>query len=112
MKKIDYIILSVILFAIVITFLVITGKNKNLSTSPVEAVQKVQFNVSIKGATITQKDELFTVGEKSFLTIRNVPYKELLIVETNKEPKKVAVGANNSQNYVVINDVSTPNQFD
>ena len=60
----------------------------------------------------TVKDELFVKGEKSFLTIRNVPYQELNIVSVEKERKMAAISASNPQGYIVTEDVSYPNQYD
>jgi len=112
MKKFDYVIIVAIVLIAVSIFLVLNGKNKNLSKTPIEAEKTIQFNVSVKGATITSKDEIFKAGEKSFLTIRNVPYQELNIVSVKKSPKKTIVAAQNPSGYKVVDDASAPNQYD
>jgi len=113
MRKFDYLIIVVVIIAALVAFLTFSGKNKALSTSPVESEQKINFTVAIKGATVSDEDEdLLKEGENAFLTIRNVPYKELKVVSVKKTRKQVVVSADNKQKYVVADDASAPCQYD
>lgn len=112
MKKFDYLIIVVVCFALLIGVLAFTGKNKKLSASPIEATQTIQFNVSVKGATVSTDEEFIKEGENVFLTIRNVPYKELKVVSLKKDRKKVVIESKNSNGYTIVDDAANPNQYD
>ncbi len=51
-------------------------------------VKPVEFVVITRAYDITAQKELFNAGEKTFITIRNVPYTELEIVDVKKEHSK------------------------
>ncbi len=112
MKKIDYLIIFVCIVGVLVLALVLGGKNNKLSATPVESTQKIQFTVAIKGATISQDTELLKQDENVFLTIRNVPYKELKVVSFQKSKKQVVIAAQNPNGYLVVDDVASPNQYD
>lgn len=111
LRKVDYVIISFICLLLVITGLVFVGKNK-FSKSPVEAEKKVAFQVFFRGITITNPDSPFQVNEDSFITIRNVPYTKLKIVDVKYDRRKVIVPANNKQKFILVDDVSSPFQYD
>lgn len=111
LKKVDYVIIGFICLLLLITGLVFVGKNK-FSKSPVEAEKQVVFQVFFRGITITTKDSPFQVGENSFITIRNVPYTKLKIVDVKYDRRKVALPADNKSNFVLVDDVSSPFQYD
>lgn len=112
MKKFDYIIIIIVILAALVTFLVVKGKNKAISSLPVEAEQKIEFTVAIKGATISSDEDIIKEGENAFLTIRNVPYKELKVVSVERNRKQIVLSAGNEKQFIVTDDVSSPNQYD
>ena len=112
MKKFDYIIIIIVILAALVTFLVVKGKNKAISSLPVEAEQKIEFTVAIKGATISGDEDIIKEGENAFLTIRNVPYKELKVVSVERNRKQIVLSAGNEKQFIVTEDVSAPNQYD
>ena len=112
MKKFDYMILGILFFMAIVSLFVLTGNNKSFSETPVEAVNKVKFDVSLRGVTSTMESDLFVKNEKTFLTIRNVPYKKLDIVNVEKTKRKIAVASNNKIGYMLVDDPTLPYQHD
>lgn len=112
LKPFDYaLIIGVVILAIIFVF-VLFGKNK-FSKLPVEATKKVAFQVIMRGVSFTVSEAPFKVGEESFITIRNVPYTKLKIVDVVYQPKKIMLPSNNSKEpFIVVNDYSVPYQYD
>lgn len=112
LKKFDYVIIFLVLAVLAAGVYVFAAK-KRVSKLPIEAVAKINFEVALKSVTLTNHDDLFKAGEKTFLTIRNVPYKALTVVDVKSERKKMVlpyVGAD--RKMVVADDVTSPNQYD
>ena len=42
----------------------------------------------LRGVTVTGESFPITVGSKTFITIRNVPYTELKVINVNSQPRK------------------------
>lgn len=112
LKPFDYVIIVAIIAILAVGILVKLEKNK-FSKSPVEATQKVAFQVMLRSVSVTDTKMPFTVGEESFITIRNVPYTKLQIIDVAFQPKKTVLPTNNSnQQFIVIDDYSLPYQYD
>ncbi len=111
LKKVDYVIIGFICLLLLITGLVFVGKNK-FSKSPVEAEQEVSFQVFFRGITITSAESPFRVGDSSFITIRNVPYTKLKITDVKFDRRKIALPVNTKDKFVIVDDISSPFQFD
>ncbi len=112
LKTFDYVIIAVLVAFLAIGVLVYLGKNK-FSKSPVEATKKIAFQVMLKSVSVTDNEMPFKIGDDSFLTIRNVPYTKLQIVDVMYQPKKMILPVNNPQQpFAVIDDYSQPYQFD
>lgn len=113
LKPFDYVILAVIAAVLAVGVLIITGGNKKLSKTPVEATEPIQFQVMIKGVSLTDTEIPFVKGEKSFITIRNVPYTELEITDVKYAPKKYLLEIPNPQQpFAIIDDPVQPFQYD
>lgn len=113
LRPFDYLILAVIAAVLAIGVLIITGANKKLSKTPVEATAPIQFQVMIKGISLTDTEVPFVKGEKSFITIRNVPYTELEITDVKYAPKKYLLEIPNPQQpFAIIDDPAQPFQYD
>ncbi len=111
LKITDYIIiLMAIIFCIISGFVVF--KKKNFSNLPIEKESKIQFEVFFRGVTITANEMPFKVGEDAFITIRNVPYTRLKIINFDGRPRLTYVPAKGGSGYDVAEDVSTPNLYD
>lgn len=111
LKLTDYIIIFFIVIIAVIGTLGVF-KKKNFSNLPVEKEVPIQFEVFFRGVTITDVDTPFKVGDNAFITIRNVPYTKLKIVDMTGRPRMTVVSANNKTGFVVTEDASVPNLYD
>ena len=113
LRPFDYLILAVIAGVLAVGVLIVTGANKKISKTPVEAVSPIQFQVMIKGVSLTDTEIPFVKGEKSFITIRNVPYTELEITDVKYAPKKDLLEIPNPQQpFAIIDDPAQPFQYD
>lgn len=112
LKLFDYVIIAILIAVVVIGGLVFAGKNK-FSKSPVEATKKIAFQVMLRSVSITDTKVPFKIGDESFITIRNVPYTKLQIIDVAYQPKKMVLPINNPrQPFAVIDDYSSPFQYD
>lgn len=112
LKPFDYVIIVVIIAIIVIGALAYLGKNK-FSKSPVEATKKIAFQVMMKSVSVTDTRPPFKIGDESFITIRNVPYTKLEIIDVAFQPKKTMIPVNNAkQPFIIADDYSQPYQYD
>jgi hypothetical protein len=112
LRPFDLIIIAIVLIAIVVGIFTITGKRAT-SSGQIIANTQVAIEVYIRGATVTSQNPLFAKGGETFMTIRNVPYKKLQIKDVKFERKRAIVPTPNSkQPFVVVEDVTAPNQWD
>ena len=112
LKPLDYIIIFVVLAILLVGALVIVGKNKFAKT-PVEATKKIAFQVMLRSMSVTDNTMPFRVGDESFITIRNVPYTKLQIIDYKYSPKQVVIPVNNPRRpFTVVEDYSLPFQYD
>ncbi len=54
----------------------------------------------LKGVSITDTQIPYKAGEETFITIRNVPYTKLKIVDVAYQPRKIVLPVNNPQQTV------------
>lgn len=112
-KPLDIAILGAILAIIAIGILVYFGKNKVFSNSPVEFTKKVEFEVMIRGVSVTDPNIPFQIGDQTFITIRNVPYTKLKITGVKFAPKQMVVPiASDGKPFSIIQDYSQQFMFD
>lgn len=114
MKKLkitDYLIIIFVIIFIVIGALAVF-KKKNFSNLPVEKEVTINFDVFFRGVTISDVESPIRPGEKAFITIRNVPYTKLTIVDIAGSPRMKTIPANNKQGYMLVEDASAPNMYD
>lgn len=112
LKPFDYIIIAAVIAVLAIGALVLLGKNK-FSKSPVEATKKIAFQVMLRSVSVTDTNVPFKVGEESFITIRNVPYTKLQIIDVAYQPKKTMLPVGNAQQpFIVVDDYASPFQYD
>lgn len=112
LKLLDYIIIFTAIVVIAVGVLVFLGKNK-FSKSPVEATKKIAFQVMLKSVSLTDNKNPFEIGGESFITIRNVPYTKLQIIDVIYQPKKVVLPTGYPQQpFIVVDDYSQPSQYD
>ena len=111
MKKFSYIDL-IIVIGVVIALLVgyCTVKHfRQTADKQIEATSPVVFQVFLRGVTVTGEEFPIKANEKTFITIRNVPYTELEVIDVNSQPRKMLSPTAKS---VLINDPSQPALYD
>ena len=111
LKLTDYIIILLIIIAVILGGLAVF-KKKNFSNLPIEKETLIQFDVFFRGITLTSMQNPFEKGGNAFITIRNVPYTRLKIVDSIGQPRMTILSSNNKDGFIVKEDVSLPNLFD
>ncbi|MDD3149903.1 MAG: DUF4330 domain-containing protein [Candidatus Gastranaerophilales bacterium] len=108
---VDVFIIAFLVLCIFAFFLVKTGRYQT-SSKVIEKVSIINFDVMLRAEKITSKNPVFKVGEKSFLTIRNVPYTDLEIINVWKSHYQTIIpDLNNPQKAVAVDDLSSPNTY-
>ena len=54
----------------------------------IEATSAITFQVFLRGVTVTGDNFPIKKDDKTFITIRNVPYTELKVINVNSQPRK------------------------
>jgi len=107
----NVIILLGIILALIVGFF--TFKNfRQTADKQIEATSKISFEVFIRGVTLTGEEIPIRVNEKTFISIRNVPYSDLDIVNVKAERKKIVLPTVSNKKYLVVEDVSQANMYD
>lgn len=84
---IDFVVAVIVLVLLLGIFVSKVGIFKPISKIS-NGVKPIEFVVTTRAYDVTAVNELFNVGEKTFITIRNVPYTQLEIVGVAKEQMK------------------------
>lgn len=111
-KFIDIIILIAVAIALAVGF--VTYKHlRETASKQIESTSKIKFEVFLRGVTITGKTDLIKKGDKTFISIRNVPYTDLEVLDVKSEPKKISL-ANPSKpsTAIIVDDASQANMYD
>lgn len=110
-KPVDLIIITGIIIALAVGFF--TYKNfRQTADKQIEATSKISFQVFIRGVTLTGGEIPVKADNKTFISIRNVPYTNLDIVDVKAERKKTVLPTLNSKNVMIVEDVSQANMYD
>lgn len=112
MKKLniaDIIIIIGIITALIVGYLT-TKHFRATADKQIEATSDISFQVFLRGVTITGEEFPIKTGDKTFITIRNVPYTELNVTDVTSESRKTAIPSANR--YILIKDPSQPSIFD
>ena len=98
-KPIEIIVLAGIILALGVGF--VTFKNyRQTASKQIEATSKISFQVFLRGISYTGQELPIKSGEKTFISIRNVPYSDLDIVNVKVEKKKTILPTmNTKKNY-------------
>lgn len=111
MKKfglVDIIIVTGVLIALFVG--VFTAKHfRQTADKQIEATSPIIFQVFLRGVTVTGEEFPVKVNEKTFITIRNVPYTELEVINVTSDSRKTF--APSSKN-VLVADPAQPAIFD
>lgn len=111
-KKADWAIVAGGIAILAILVMTTFGVNKFLYKTPVLEEKDVYFTVFFRGITITDKVSPIQVNDNAFITIRNVPYKKLEIVEVKAERRMRLIETATKGNYQLVEDMSVPFVYD
>lgn len=110
-KTVDIIIVAGVILALIVGFL--TYKNfRQTAVKQIEATSKISFQVFIRGVTLTGNEIPLKADDKTFISIRNVPYTDLDIVDVKADRKKIVLPILNSKKVMIVEDVSQANMYD
>lgn len=111
-KIIDIVIIAGVLIALLLGFL--TYKNfRQTASSKIESSEKIAFQVFLRGITLTTGQSPIRFGEKTFISIRNVPYTDLQIIDVKADSKKTVMPSSRTKEpFVMVEDLSQPFMYD
>lgn len=111
-KIIDTIIILGVFFALVVGFF--TYKHfRQTASKQVERTAKIGFQVFLRGVTLTGGTTPMKVGDSTFISIRNVPYTDLKIVDVKADTKKVVVpNSGGKSGFTLVDDYSQIFMYD
>lgn len=115
MKKvriIDVIIVLGVIAALVVGFF--TYKHfRQTADKQVEKSSKIAFQVFLRGVTITGQTNPIQVGDDTFISIRNVPYTNLKVVDVKTDTKKIVVpNPKGNPAFLLLEDYSQVFMYD
>ena len=109
---VDVIIVLGVIIALIVG--IITTKHfRQTADKQIEATSAITFQVFLRGVTVTGEEFPIKPQDKTFITIRNVPYTELNVINVSSEERKAAIASNKAiGQYIVIKDPAQPAIFD
>jgi len=111
-RIVDFIIITCIIIALGIGFVTYKGYRQTAGKQ-IEATSNIVFKVYIRGATFSGNDIPIKKGEKTFISIRNVPYSDLEILDVKADRRKIVLPALNTKTVViVVEDAAQPDLYD
>ena len=93
---------------------VMTAKHfRQTADKQIEATSPITFQVFLRGVTVTGEEFPIKSNDKTFITIRNVPYTELNVVKVSSESRKTALPSQKAkEQYILIQDPAQPAIYD
>lgn len=83
------------------------------ASNQIEATSKIGFQVFLRGVTITNPQNPIKKGDKTFISIRNVPYTELEIIDVKADSKKVVMPSDKTKEpFTLVDDLAQPFLYD
>lgn len=110
-RPVDFIIIAGIILALIVGFFTYTNFRQT-ADKQIEATSRIVFQVFVRGVTLTGDKIPMDKGEKTFISIRNVPYSDLNIIDVQADKRKIILPTFNSKKVVVVEDVSQANTYD
>lgn len=116
LKAFDFIVILGVLIAIFVGF--VTFKNfRQTADKQIETTSPIVFDVFLRGITLTGNETPIKAGDKTFISIRNVPYSDLEVLNVKTERKKtvlpvLASTKNATKNVLIVDDVAQSDLYD
>ena len=114
MKKIrlvDFIIIAFCMVALCVGFYTYKGYRQT-ADKQIEATSKIVFKVFMRGVTFSGEQIPIKKGDKTFISIRNVPYSNLDVVDVNADRRKIVIPTPTGQKVLTVTDESQPDLYD
>lgn len=115
MKKLNIVDIIIVLGVIIALAVgVMTAKHfRQTADKQIEATSPITFQVFLRGVTVTGEEFPIKSNDKTFITIRNVPYTELNVVKVSSESRKTALPSQKAkEQYILIQDPAQPAIYD
>ena len=113
--KFNIVDIIIVLGVIIALFVgILTTKHfRQTADKQIEATSAITFQVFLRGVTVTGEEFPIKPEDKTFITIRNVPYTELDVLNVESESRKTAVASLRVKDqYVLVKDPAQPAIFD
>jgi len=110
-RIVDFIIIVGVVLALIVGYFTFTNVRQT-ADKQIEATSKIRFDVFVRGVTLTGEGLPMKKNEKTFISIRNVPYSDLDIIDVKSDRKKTVLPTFNSKKVIVVEDVSQANLYD
>ncbi|MFH0703034.1 MAG: DUF4330 domain-containing protein [bacterium] len=108
---IDLSIIFVVLLAVTGLTLVKTGRFTT-SAQIIKEKSTIEFDVVIRGQKLSKQSALFKPGEKTFITIRNVPYTALEVVKSEITPWQTVIpNPKDLSKALAVDDPTAPHTY-
>lgn len=105
---VDIIILLGVIIALFVG--VLTTKHfRQTADKQIEATSPITFQVFLRGVTVTGEAFPIKADDKTFITIRNVPYTELSVIDVKSQPRQTFAPAAKN---LLVPDPAQPSVFD
>lgn len=105
---VDLIIIAGVVIALLVG--VYTAKHfRQTADKQIEATSPITFQVFLRGVTVTGENFPIVANDKTFITIRNVPYTELNVIDVTSQPRKTFAPASKN---LLVPDPAQPSIFD
>lgn len=115
MKNFNIVDIIIVLGVIAVLIVgVVTMKHfRQTADKQIEATSAITFQVFLRGVTVTGEEFPIKAEDKTFITIRNVPYTELNVVKVTSQARQTAIPSQRvKEQYVLINDPAQPAIYD
>jgi hypothetical protein len=111
-RIIDFIIVFCVIIALGVGYVTYKGYRQT-ADKQIEATSNIVFKVYMRGVTFSGNKIPIQKGEKTFISIRNVPYSDLEILDVKADRRKIVLPAINSKKVViVVEDEAQPDLYD
>ena len=109
---VDILVVLGVIIALIVG--VMTTKHfRQTADKQIEATSPITFQVFLRGVTVTGEDFPIKANDKTFITIRNVPYTELNVLDVSSEARKTAVASSKAvEQYILVKDPTQPAIYD
>lgn len=104
MKKnilVDVVIILLVAAALVAGYLTF-NHFRQTADKKIEKTSKIAFQVFLRGVTLTGNENPIKVGDTTFISIRNVPYTDLKVIDSKIDTKKVLISTPGARNPITL----------